>query len=142
MKKSAWPFGFALFNLAPGAWAHEGHGLGTTHWHATDALGFVVAAALVAMAGHGLNTQLVAAALVPRSVVTALGVVVNPLRTGVYETLETMGADISLSKTDRNELIEFLLDSPGPNANPPQPFLSIGVNLNLAWGQMRAGKEG
>lgn len=43
---------------------------------------------------------------------------------------------------ERNELIEFLLDSPGPNANPPQPFLSIGVNLNLAWGQMRAGKEG
>jgi len=50
MKKSAWPFGFSLFNLAPGAWAHEGHGLGTTHWHATDALGFVVAAALVAVA--------------------------------------------------------------------------------------------
>ncbi|MEZ1318236.1 FAD-binding oxidoreductase [Pseudomonas fluorescens] len=43
---------------------------------------------------------------------------------------------------ERNELIEFLLNSPGPNANPPQPFLSIGVNLNLAWGQLRAGKEG
>jgi glycine/D-amino acid oxidase-like deaminating enzyme len=43
---------------------------------------------------------------------------------------------------ERNELIEFLLNSPGPNANPPQPLLSIGVNLNLAWGQMRAGKEG
>jgi 3-phosphoshikimate 1-carboxyvinyltransferase len=40
---------------------------------------------------------LVAAALVPGSAVTALGVVVNPLRTGVYETLETMGADISLA---------------------------------------------
>jgi Co/Zn/Cd efflux system component len=26
-----------------GAWAHEGHGLQGTHWHATDALGFVAA---------------------------------------------------------------------------------------------------
>jgi len=42
---------------------------------------------------------------------------------------------------ERNELIDFLLDSPGPNSNPPQPFLSMGVNLNLAWGQYRAGKE-
>lgn len=41
----------------------------------------------------------------------------------------------------RNELIDFLLSSPGPNANPPQPFLSMGVNLNLHWGQCRAGKE-
>jgi hypothetical protein len=31
--------------------AHDGHGLGgSTHWHATDALGFVIAAALVAVA--------------------------------------------------------------------------------------------
>ena len=30
--------------------AHDGHGLGSTHWHATDVLGFVVAAALVAAA--------------------------------------------------------------------------------------------
>jgi glycine/D-amino acid oxidase-like deaminating enzyme len=42
----------------------------------------------------------------------------------------------------RNDLIDFLLSSPGPNKNPPQPFLSIGVNLNLLWGQRRAGKEG
>ncbi|WP_061148579.1 NAD(P)/FAD-dependent oxidoreductase [Caballeronia arvi] len=41
----------------------------------------------------------------------------------------------------RNELIEFLLSSPGPNLNPPQPFLSVGANLNLMWGQCRAGKE-
>jgi glycine/D-amino acid oxidase-like deaminating enzyme len=41
----------------------------------------------------------------------------------------------------RNELIDFLLSSPGPNRNPPEPFLSIGVNLNLLWGQHRAGKE-
>lgn len=42
----------------------------------------------------------------------------------------------------RNELIDFLLDSPGPNKNPPQPFLSIGVNANLMMGQYRAGREG
>lgn len=40
---------------------------------------------------------LVAAAIVPGSDVTARGVIVNPLRTGLYETLETMGADIELS---------------------------------------------
>lgn len=42
----------------------------------------------------------------------------------------------------RNDLIDFLLSSPGPNKNPPQPFLSIGVNLSLIWGQRRAGMEG
>ncbi len=41
----------------------------------------------------------------------------------------------------RNELIDFLLASPGPNRNPPQPFLSVGVNANLLWGQCRAGME-
>lgn len=42
---------------------------------------------------------------------------------------------------DRNELIDFLLRTSGPNSNPPEPFLSAGVNLNLKWGQYRAGKE-
>jgi glycine/D-amino acid oxidase-like deaminating enzyme len=42
---------------------------------------------------------------------------------------------------ERDELIDFLLKSEGPNRNPPEPFLSIGVNTNLLWGQMRAGKE-
>ncbi|WP_434136981.1 FAD-binding oxidoreductase (plasmid) [Pseudomonas luteola] len=42
---------------------------------------------------------------------------------------------------ERSELIDFLLDAPAPLANPPQPFLSMGVNLNIAWGQYRAGKE-
>jgi glycine/D-amino acid oxidase-like deaminating enzyme len=42
---------------------------------------------------------------------------------------------------DRNELIDFLLRTSGPNRNPPEPFLSAGVNLNLKWGQYRAGKE-
>ncbi|ATO21133.1 FAD-dependent oxidoreductase (plasmid) [Acinetobacter sp. LoGeW2-3] len=42
---------------------------------------------------------------------------------------------------ERNELIDFLISSPGPNANPPQPFLSLGVNLNLMLGQYRSGLE-
>ncbi len=42
---------------------------------------------------------------------------------------------------DKNELIEFLLNAPGPCANPPQPLVSMGLNANLMWGQFRAGKE-
>lgn len=41
----------------------------------------------------------------------------------------------------KDELIDFLLRSPGPNSNPPEPLLSVGVNLNLKWGQYRAGRE-
>ncbi|OCX20212.1 oxidoreductase [Stutzerimonas xanthomarina] len=41
----------------------------------------------------------------------------------------------------RNDLIDFLLSSPGPNKNPPEPLLSLGVNMNLLWGQCRAGRE-
>ena len=37
--------------IGSAAIAHDGHGLDeNTHWHATDALGFVVAAVLVAVA--------------------------------------------------------------------------------------------
>jgi hypothetical protein len=37
--------------IATAALAHDGHSLGgSAHWHTTDALGFVVAAALVAVA--------------------------------------------------------------------------------------------
>jgi hypothetical protein len=32
------------------ALAHEGHGLFGSHWHATDALGFVIVGALIALA--------------------------------------------------------------------------------------------
>jgi hypothetical protein len=32
------------------ALAHEGHGLFGSHWHATDALGFVVVGGLIALA--------------------------------------------------------------------------------------------
>jgi hypothetical protein len=35
---------------AVAAHAHDGHGLFGSHWHATDALGFVAVAALVALA--------------------------------------------------------------------------------------------
>ncbi|MGA4637531.1 NAD(P)/FAD-dependent oxidoreductase [Pseudomonas solani] len=42
---------------------------------------------------------------------------------------------------EKSELIDFLRESPGPNPNPPQPFLSMGVNANLSWGQYRAGRE-
>ncbi|WP_085585607.1 MULTISPECIES: FAD-binding oxidoreductase [unclassified Pseudomonas] len=41
----------------------------------------------------------------------------------------------------RDPLIDFLLEAPGPNGNPPEPFLSLGVNMNLKWGQYRAGRE-
>ena len=40
---------------------------------------------------------LVAAAIVPRSDVVVRGMLVNPLRTGLYEMLEAMGAEIELS---------------------------------------------
>jgi glycine/D-amino acid oxidase-like deaminating enzyme len=42
---------------------------------------------------------------------------------------------------ERDELIDFLLGCEGPNRNPPEPLLSLGVNLNLRWGQHRAGLE-
>jgi hypothetical protein len=48
MKKISWMLGAAIGTAAI---AHDGHGLGgSAHWHATDALGFVIAAALVAVA--------------------------------------------------------------------------------------------
>ena len=42
---------------------------------------------------------------------------------------------------ERDELIDFLLGAAGPNRNPPEPLLTLGVNLNLHWGQRRAGLE-
>ncbi|MDO5639983.1 MAG: FAD-binding oxidoreductase [Neisseria sp.] len=42
---------------------------------------------------------------------------------------------------DRSELTDFLLASPGPSKLPPQPFLSLGVNATLWWGQRKAGLE-
>jgi len=42
---------------------------------------------------------------------------------------------------ERSDLIDFVLNSPGPNPNPPAPLVCMGVNLNLMWGQYRAGQE-
>ncbi|WP_312932440.1 FAD-binding oxidoreductase [Pseudomonas sp.] len=43
---------------------------------------------------------------------------------------------------EQSELIDFLLRAAGPSANPPRPLVSVGVNINLKWGQYRAGLEG
>ena len=42
---------------------------------------------------------------------------------------------------EKSELIDFLVSSDGPSSNPPQPFLGLGVKLNLWWGQHKAGLE-
>jgi hypothetical protein len=39
-----------LAGLPWAAMAHDGHGLGSTHWHATDVLGFVAVALFAAAA--------------------------------------------------------------------------------------------
>ena len=52
---------------------------------------------------------LVAAAIVPGSSVLVRGMIVNPLRTGLYETLETMGAAIELSN-ERLQSGEIIAD--------------------------------
>jgi len=41
---------YAMSTGASNVFAHEGHGLAGTHWHATDAWGFVVVGALSAVA--------------------------------------------------------------------------------------------
>jgi hypothetical protein len=50
MKKTALSLSLVMAHLAQNTFAHDGHGLASSHWHATDALGFVVAAALIAAA--------------------------------------------------------------------------------------------
>ena len=50
MKKITLTLAFALIQFKHNAIAHEGHALDGTHWHATDAMGFMLAAALVAVA--------------------------------------------------------------------------------------------
>lgn len=51
----------------------------------------------------------------------------------------TLLADLIAGK--RDELTDFLLQTSGPNTLPPEPFLSIGVNARLWWGQRQAGLE-
>ncbi|WP_233857478.1 NAD(P)/FAD-dependent oxidoreductase [Paraburkholderia sp. HD33-4] len=41
----------------------------------------------------------------------------------------------------RSDQIDFLLATSGPNKTPPEPFLSLGVNATLWWGQRKAGLE-
>ncbi len=47
MKKITLTFSLALSHLGQIAFAHDGHSLGSTHWHATDVLGFVAAVVVV-----------------------------------------------------------------------------------------------
>ena len=39
-----------LLSAATGAWAHDGHGLAGSHWHATDVSGFVLVVVLATLA--------------------------------------------------------------------------------------------
>lgn len=48
-------------------------------------------------------------------------------------------ADLIAGK--RDALTDFLLTTSGPNTLPPEPFLSLGVNARLWWGQRQAGME-
>ena len=41
---------YALFTGAGAAFAHDGHGLLGSHWHATDVLGFVALAGVIGLA--------------------------------------------------------------------------------------------
>ena len=40
----------ALGTLTSATWAHDGHGMQGSHWHATDVAGFAAVAVLVAVA--------------------------------------------------------------------------------------------
>lgn len=41
---------YALFTGTSAAFAHDGHGLMGSHWHSTDALGFLVVGCLAGVA--------------------------------------------------------------------------------------------
>ena len=51
----------------------------------------------------------------------------------------TLLADLLAGKS--HELIDFLRATSGPSRLPPEPFLSLGVNATLWWGQRKAGLE-
>lgn len=58
----------------------------------------------------------------------------------------TRGTGLGLNLADwlaglENEVIRFFLASKGPNWNPPEPFLSCGVRLNLRTGEKKSGME-
>ncbi len=76
----------------------------------------------------------------------------GPLATNVHAAVGCNGLGITRGTStgtlladwiagDHNELIDFLLTSSGPSANPPEPLLSLGINFSLHRGQHRAGKE-
>lgn len=46
-KVAAW---LTFLAWADSAFAHDGHGLGGSHWHATDVLGFAALGGMVALA--------------------------------------------------------------------------------------------
>ena len=50
MNKFVSTLSLAFTQLANTALAHDGHGLSGTHWHATDVLGFIAVAAVLAVA--------------------------------------------------------------------------------------------
>ncbi len=55
MKRSLVILPAALALFAQSAWAHEGHGLGGIHWHATDAglaIAFVIAVGVALWSGR------------------------------------------------------------------------------------------
>jgi hypothetical protein len=42
-------FALTLVGTSTIAWAHDGHGLDGSHWHASDAFGLALVAAVVAL---------------------------------------------------------------------------------------------
>ena len=50
-------WGAALTWGACPSWAHEGHGLSGSHWHASDAFGFVAALVVVALLWWGSKNK-------------------------------------------------------------------------------------
>ncbi|MFC2996411.1 hypothetical protein ACFODO_14290 [Acinetobacter sichuanensis] len=69
----------------------------------------------------------------------------NKKRTlGIYHGKKETIAGILLAdwlESERNKLIDFLISSTGLRANLLQPFLSIGINLNLMIGPYQVGRE-
>ena len=63
----------------------------------------------------------------------------NGLGTVRGTAMGTMLADWLAGK--RNDTIDFLLSLPKPEWNPPDPFLTMGVNFTLRQGMHSAGLE-
>lgn len=72
-----------------------------------------------------------------KNVYGALGC--NGLGTVRGTAMGTLLADWLAGK--RHDLIDFLLQSPEPEFNPPEPLLTMGVNFTLRQGMASAGRE-